>query len=85
MQTQMCALTHKTVTKAWQKLATKHFELNGFDSLDQLIAEFDGHRCGPFRYVLSRIDADLNFEPGNVRLSRIEDDGDLAGLSWPCL
>lgn len=82
---QISALTHKTLSKAWEKLRNRHNELNGFRSLEQLVEEFGGFRHGPFRYVLTRIDPDLNFEPANVRLERIEDDGDLAGLPWPYL
>ena len=86
MKAQISAATHKTLSKAWHQLRTKHFQLNGFDSLDHLIDEFDGVQCdGPFYYKLSRIDPDLLFEPGNVRLSPIRDDEDLTALSWPCL
>lgn len=86
MQTQMSALTHKLLTRAWRKLTTKQFELNKFASLDELLAEFGNVDCGgPFDYVLSRIDPELAFEPGNVRLSPNRDDEDLAILSWPIL
>ena len=84
MKTQLSAATHKTLSRAWRKLTTRHFELNGFASLDELLDEFDGVNCGgPFDFVLSRLDPALKFEPGNVRLSQNCDEN-LAATSWPC-
>lgn len=86
MKCQQSTAAHKVLTRVWRKLATKHFGLNGFESLDQLLAEFCGATCGgPFGYVVYRIDPDLKFEPGNVRLAAVHDDSDLAAMSWPAL
>lgn len=86
MNAQLSAATHKTLSRAWNKLTTKHFAINGFNSLNELLAEFPISQCaGPYPYRLSRIDGDMPFEPGNVRLSQVQDDEELAALIHPAI
>lgn len=86
----MTQLTYEFLMEKYHKLSTKHSNINNFD-FDSFVAEFEGQNLSPIsdsedkRYYVSMIDPDLGFRPGNVQISTVENDYDLAKLPAPAL
>lgn len=87
----MDAYTHELLTKKYNAIGCLSYHLRGFSGLDEFLEEFEGQKVlpgpdeEPYEYRVSRIDAELPFEPGNVMLTQVEGGNDLADLVAPAV
>jgi hypothetical protein len=87
----MDAYTYQLIVEKYNLLICSYRHLNGFSRLEEFLAEFEGRKVSPgpddepYEYRVSRMDADLPFQPGNVVFSQIETHHDLAALIAPAI